>query len=83
MWKHRLFPTGASATQRPYVVNTNTTVSSVAANRKPRKGGLCLSLSTRLIRLWLERDFKNSSPPLHQDESQEVTHDPRPSPEAL
>lgn len=29
---------GASVTQRRYAVNTSITVSSVAANRKPRKG---------------------------------------------
>lgn len=67
---------GASATRRRYAASTSTTASSVAANRKPRKGERRAVGQGRRAPVQTPVSF-------HQDEGQEVAHDPRPAPEAL
>lgn len=67
--------TGASATPRHYAANTSTTASSVAANRKPRRGERRLP--------GVSGGFEFGCVFFPQDEGEEVTHDPRPPPEAL
>lgn len=52
---------GASATQRRYAVNTNTTVSSVAANRKPRKGWTASVISSLFYLVLPSRISLNSA----------------------